>query len=280
MLTFALLNRKGGVGKTSLTIHLAGAYAAKGKRVLLVDLDPQASLTQGLLGPQETERLPRNATVAALFDDADCDPAGLPVPTAIAGVSIVPGSEGLDEINIPRPALAGPYQTAIRELLDSLSTPHSRVPTPDLVLIDCPPTLYLCSWCALLAADRVVVPVMPDQYGTHSIVAMHDLVAQARERNGKLEVLGYVLNKLQPRLALHQLYEGELREMYAGHVLINAVPLLADYGLAAATGQPVETWKPKSKAAQFVRAVADELWLRAEVQQAAINPQPAIGEVA
>lgn len=257
MLTFAILNRKGGVGKTSLSIHLAGAYAAKGKRVLLLDLDPQASLTQGLLGPEATDRMPQSATVAALFGDADYQPASLPVPTAIPGVSIVPGSGSLDEINIPQPQSAGPYQTVLRELLDGLGAAH------DLVLIDCPPTLYLCSWCALLAADRVVVPVMPDQYGTHSIVAMQDLVAQARARNPRLDILGFVLNKLQPRLALHQLYEGNLREMYGGHVLVNAMPLLADYALAAATGQPVEAWKPRSKAAQLARAVADELWLRA-----------------
>jgi chromosome partitioning protein len=265
MLTFAVLNRKGGVGKTSLTLHLAGAYAAKGKRVLLLDLDPQASLTQGLLGPEATEQLATCATVASLFGDADGDPARLPVSTAIAGVAIVPGSEQLDALNVPVPAWAsiGPYQTAVHELLDALAGAH------DLALIDCPPTLYFLTLCALLGADHVVVPVMPDQYGTHSILAMQALVGQARGRNPKLTVLGYVLNKLQPRLALHQLYEGDLREMYGNLVLVNAVPLLADYATASGQGLPVQTWKPKCRAAALVRAVADELLLRATFAAAA-----------
>lgn len=256
MLTFALLNRKGGVGKTSLTIHLAGAYAALGKRVLLLDLDPQASLTQGLLGPEATERLPASSTVAAIFSDADGDPAKLPMPTPIGGIDIVPGSEDLDDVNIPKPSRAGPYQSAVCDLLGS-------VVGYDLAIIDCPPTLYLCSWCALLVADHVVVPVKPDQYGLHSIITMQRMVGEARGRNPKLSVLGYVLNQLQPRLALHQLYEQNLRELYGNQVLVNGVPLLADYGVAAASGQPVQMCKPRSPAAKVIRAIAEELWLRA-----------------
>ena len=72
-ITVALLNRKGGCGKTSTCHHLAGTFAGDGRRVLLVDMDPQASLTQGFFGPQATEAMPRRRTVAALFDDA-CDP--------------------------------------------------------------------------------------------------------------------------------------------------------------------------------------------------------------
>jgi chromosome partitioning protein len=259
MLTLALLNRKGGVGKTSLTIHLAGAYAAKGRRVLLLDLDPQASLTQGLLGPEATERLPVAATIASLFGDLDVDPAKLPTATAVAGLSIVPGSEALDRHNDPY--RSGPCQTVVRELLQAVAGDY------DLALIDCPPTLYLLSWCALLAADHVVVPIVPDQYGTHSILALTNLVSEARER-GNVSVLGYVLNKLQPRLALHQLYEGNVREYYDTHVLVNTVPLLVDYGVAAAVGQPIATHKPKSRAAKLVQAVADELLLRAAFRAA------------
>ena len=259
MLTFALLNRKGGVGKTSLTIHLAGAYARKGKRVLLLDLDPQASLTQGLLGPEKTDSLPPSATVAGLFGDLDINPATLPVKTSVAGVALVPGSEALDDINVPRPSQAGPYQTAVAELLQAVASDY------DLALIDCPPTLYLCSWCALLASDHIVVPLMADQFGSHSLIAMHNLIAEARARNPRLTVLGMVINKLQPRLAIHQLYESNLREMYGDRILVNAVPLLADYGIASASGQPVEQVKPRSKAARVIRAVADELLLLAHV---------------
>src|SRR5262245_25200369 len=87
----AFLNRKGGVGKTSCCHHLAGCLAQSGWRVLLVDADPQASLTQGLIGPSATEALRKEETLACLFDDAfDPDPARLIRPTSVGSLSLLP----------------------------------------------------------------------------------------------------------------------------------------------------------------------------------------------
>ncbi len=104
LITGVMLNRKGGGGKTSTCHHRAGAFAKDGLRVPLVVMDPQASLTQGLVGPQATEALPDRSTVVALFDDAfDPDPEELIRPTQFERISIVPGSNALDDYNVPRP---------------------------------------------------------------------------------------------------------------------------------------------------------------------------------
>src|SRR4051812_3711616 len=117
-LTAALVNRKGGCAKTSTCFHLSGLFAQDGRRCLLVDMDPQASLTQGFLGPQATEGLAKGQTVAALFDDRfDPDPAGLIVPTAFDRVWLVPGSDLLDDHNVPRPRETGDLQFALMAFL-------------------------------------------------------------------------------------------------------------------------------------------------------------------
>ena len=157
--TLVFLNRKGGVGKTSTTFHLAGAFARSGRRVLLLDTDPQASLTQGFFGPEWTEAVPPGNTIAALFgEDYVPDPVGLIVPTGFAGIDILPGSEHLNRFNLPGPE-GDPRQTSLRDLIAEVRDAY------DAILIDCPPNLCLCSWSALAAGDGVVVPVQPEDFG-------------------------------------------------------------------------------------------------------------------
>ena len=115
MRTVAFLNKKGGVGKTSACHHLSGALARKGLRVLLVDADPQASLSQGLLGPELARALPPSGTIAAIFDEAGGPPVGeLVRPTAVEGVSLLAGSEAMEDLNVTRPWETGPLQFALR----------------------------------------------------------------------------------------------------------------------------------------------------------------------
>src|SRR5262245_61630669 len=117
----SFLNRKGGVGKSSSVFHLAGTFAAEGSRVLVCDLDPQASLSQGYFGPEFVERLPKSATVAALFDDAyDPDPAEIIRQTPFANISIAPASNDLTDHNTPRPEEAGEYEESLRDFLDEV----------------------------------------------------------------------------------------------------------------------------------------------------------------
>jgi chromosome partitioning protein len=260
----AFLNRKGGVGKTSCCHHLAGCFARSGRRVLLIDADPQASLTQGLLGPAETERLEKDETIACLFDDAfDPDPEGLVRPTQIEHVWFVPGSAHLDRHNLPAPEEAGALQLTLRTLLDDVGTRF------DVTLIDCPPNLYLCSWSALLAADFVVVPFQPEDYGSQGITAIRQAIERARSRhNPGLRLMGYLLTMVQRRLGLHAAYERQLRLLYGEDVFEVSVPRTKDYSEAVSARLPIDRWRPRSVAARAMAALACEMDRRARARGA------------
>ena len=259
-LTIAMLNRKGGCGKTSTCHHLAGAYAKEGRRVLLVDMDPQASLTQGLFGPQVTEAMFPRETVAGLFDDSvDPDPTALIRPTPFEGISLVAGSNDLDEFNLPRPQETGSIQLALRQFLREARDLY------DVALIDCPPNLGLCSWSALLAATSVVVPVQAEDYGAQGIVYIQRAFdAALAYHNPRLRLAGYLVTMFNKTLGIHTAYNHQLRTLYGDQVFEATVPLAKDFKEAVAARQPVSYYKPRSAAAKAIKAVADELIIRAE----------------
>ncbi len=258
-LTIAMLNRKGGCGKTSACHHLAGAFAKEGRRVLLVDMDPQASLTQGLFGPQVTEGLELRETVASLFnDDLDPDPSELIRPTAFERISIVAGSNDLDDYNLPRPQETGEIQLTLRQFLREARSLY------DIALIDCPPNLSLCSWTALLAANSVVVPVQAEDYGAQGIVYIQRAFdAALAHHNPQLRLAGYLVTMFNKSLGIHTAYNHQLRSLYGGQVFDATIPLAKDFKEAVAARRPVGFYKPNSAAAKAVKAVADELIVRA-----------------
>ncbi len=260
----AMLNRKGGCGKTSTCHHLAGAFAKDGLRVLLVDMDPQASLTQGLFGPQATEALPDRSTVVGLFDDAyDPDPDQIIRPTPFDRISIVAGSNALDDFNVPRPQETGELQLTLRRFLKEARDSY------DIALIDCPPNLSLCSWAALLAADSVVVPVQAEDYGAQGIVYIQRAFDLAlAHHNPRLRLAGYLVTMFNKSLGIHSAYDHQLRALYGDQVFQATVPLAKDFKEAVAARQPVASYKPKSASAKAIKAVADELLGRVEASRA------------
>lgn len=256
----ALLNQKGGVGKTSTAYHLAGTWSKSGRSVLLIDNDPQASLTQGFWGPQAMRGIEADASVAALFDPIQSAiPAALIRPTGLDRVSIVPGSRHLTEANMRPPADWAETQFGMRDFLDEARDGF------DLVLIDCPPNLHLCSWAALVASDFLVVPLQAEDFGSQGLAPVQEAMAAVQAGpNPSLRLAGYLLTMFDKRLTVHLAYESMLREMYGAEVFTTSIPRAKDFVEAVAGRQPVSHYKPKSASAKVTAAVADELVARVE----------------
>ncbi len=254
----ALLNQKGGVGKTSTCHHLAGTLALMGQRVLLLDNDPQSSLTQGFWGPTAARRLDPAETIAALYRGDDPYPEQVIRGAGLDGVDLLPGSRHANDFNVPRPFEA-PYeqQVCLRAFLDPIRTSY------DLVMIDCPPNLCLASWAALAAADFLVVPLQAEDYGAQGIMDVQDSASMVQASvNPGLRLAGYLITMFNARKTVHKIYAERLRELYGTDVLETMVPHAADFPEAIAHRKPVALHKPRGASAKTMKALADELLAR------------------
>jgi chromosome partitioning protein len=253
-ITICLINQKGGCGKSSTCFHLAGSFAAAGQRVLLIDADPQGSLSQGFLGSDLVENLPAIETLAALFDEDGffLDRQRLIRPTGFERISLVPTNQHLASYNSPNPEDGAMMQYSLREFLEE-QTEY------DIVLIDCPPNLYQCSWNAMIAADYVVIPVPPEDFGTQGLRAVHQAIDNARKLNPELRRLGHLVTRYDRRLLVHRSYEERLRQLYKEMVLDTIIPEASAFKVALACRQPVEQYSAKTPAATAMRNLVDEL---------------------
>ncbi len=256
-IAICLINQKGGCGKSSTCFHLAGTFAAAGHRVLLIDADPQGSLSQGFLGSDLVENLPKNETLAALFDEDSffLDRQSLIRPTPFENISLVPTNQHLATFNSPNPEYGEMMQYALREFLEEQID-------YDIVLIDCPPNLYQCSWNAMIAADFVLIPVPPEDFGTQGLRAVHQAIDNARKLNLELRRLGHLVTRYDKRLLVHRSYKERLKDLYRELALETTVPEASAFKVALACRKPVEQYGPKTRAATVMRDLMHEIMNR------------------
>lgn len=255
-------NRKGGCGKSTTVFNLGGEAARRKNRVLLIDCDPQASLSQSIkpFGSRIIEELPAERSVVALFDDhMDPNPECVIHATDFENIHLVPACDALTRFNFPDPTEHGFLQDSLRQFIYEVSENY------EVVVIDTPPNLQMLTYAALVAADYCVTPVSPEDFASQGIRAVRKFVELAQSnRNNSLRWLGILLSMVQPRLGIHQVYEQMLRDTYSSLVLDSPIPLVAIYKESVALKTPVTLHKPNVAAGKAVAALFDEVIARSE----------------
>jgi chromosome partitioning protein len=221
-----------------------------------VDADPQGSLSQGFYGSAAINALASSQTLAAIFDRGSAT-ADLVEATSFAGLSVIRANHTLAPHNRASPERAGLAQFALDMLL-------RRLTGFNVILIDCPPNLYLCSWNALLAADFVVVPVPPEDFSAQGLRVVHAAVANAIALNRRLRILGHLVTRADSRLLIHRLYESKLRERFGELVFQSVIPEAVAFKVALTRRQPIHVFAPRSKAAQSIAGLGAEIHCRME----------------
>lgn len=243
----SLFAKKGGVGKTTLSLNLAGYLAGQNQRVLVIDADPQASLSQGLLGPAVVERLAQSSTIAALFDEVqDPDPRRIVHSTESEGIWLAPASDLLQPYAYPDPLSRGQLQFAFREFIAEVAN------NVDYVICDAPPDCAnLLSWNCLMASNFIVSPVSMETFSAQSVAGVIRKIEEAHSHgNPNLQSLGYVVNLRNKRASLHIANERKFRSIYGPQVFKTVIFDWIATPEAQHKGKHIFQYAPDSEAAQ------------------------------
>jgi chromosome partitioning protein len=247
-----MVNQKGGVGKTTSTVSLGAAIAGYGRRVLLVDFDPQGALSIALgINPMELQH-----TVYDLLTKSDSQVGDVIISTVTPQMDLLPSNIDLSAAELQLVSEVG-RESALSRVLEPI------LPDYDIVLIDCQPSLGLLTLNALTVADAVIVPMECEYFALRGVALLMDTIGKVRERlNPDLEVLGVLATMYDPRTLHSREVLATVREAFKDKVFDTVINRTVKFPDAAVAGEPITTFAPGSMGANAYERLAREVLAR------------------
>jgi chromosome partitioning protein len=245
----AMCNQKGGVGKTTSTINLGAALVEQGRRVLLVDLDPQGALSVGLGVPAQA----MDRTVYNALMERNTTLADVRLPTRVPGLDLVPSNIDLSAAEVQLVSEVAREQTLAR-VLGPVRSEY------DYVLIDCQPSLGLLTVNALTAAEGVIIPLECEYFSLRGVALLVDTIDKVKERlNPGLAIDGILATMYDSRTVHCREVFSRVVEAFGDTVFKTVITRTVRFPETTVAGQPITTWAPTSSGAAAYRDLAKEL---------------------
>ncbi len=248
----AMVNQKGGVGKTTSTVSLGAALAGYGRRVLLVDFDPQGALSVALgVNPNELD-----LTVYNLLTQADCHVGDVIMSSEVENLDLLPSNIDLSAAELQLVSEVGREYALGRVLAPVLGE-------YDIVLIDCQPSLGLLTLNALTASSGVIIPMETEYFALRGVALLQDTIQKVTSRlNPGLEIIGVLATMYDPRTLHSREVLSTVQQAFGNQVFQTVINRTVKFPDAAVAGEPITTFAPTSSGADAYRQLAREVLAR------------------
>lgn len=244
----AIFNQKGGVGKTTTNINLAACLAIKGKKVLVLDIDPQGNTTSGL---GIDKRNIEYSTYDLLTED-DFNTKQAIINTSTKGLDIIPASVSLAGAEVELVSVKG-REKKIKKALSKVKRQY------DYIFIDCPPSLGLLTINSLTAVDSVLIPIQCEFYALEGVAQLMSTIDIVKKNlNSKLKIEGVILSMFDGRTNLSIQVVEEVKKHFKEKVYTTVIPRNVRLAEAPSYGLPIAEYDPKSSGAEAYREFAEE----------------------